>query len=155
MGRKCWLQTGKILSALSTLVKRGISQPESGTGHDNSRLPVLTLSDAQKEFCYDISKLIQYMWHYEGGIYTCTFGDAFRDPRVHGVYGEKQSYSAAASAHKQRLACDLNLFMDGVFQTTTLSHKPFGEHWKSLHPDNVWGGDFSDNPDGNHYERLR
>jgi len=112
----------------------------------------MRLSDTQKEFCYDISKLIQYIWCYECGKYTCTFGDAYRDPRVHGVYGEKESYSSAKSSHKQRLAVDLNLFMDGVYQSDGEAHRPFAEYWESLHPDNINGIRFND---ANHYERTR
>jgi len=59
-------------------------------------------------------------------------------------------YGRPYSAHKQRLAVDLNLYKNGAYQKTTMAHKPFGEYWCALHPDNVWGGDFND---GNHYSR--
>lgn len=52
-----------------------------------------------------------------------------------------------SSAHGQRLAIDLNLFIDGVYQTTTEAWKPLGEKWESLHPLCRWGGRFGD---GNH-----
>ena len=121
----------------------------------------MRLSDAQKEFCFDISRLIQYIWDYDGGIYTCTFGDAYRDPRSHGKMGEKmvtedgkKVYGRPMSAHKQRLAVDLNVFKDGQYQTTTEAHRPFGEYWESMHPDHVWGGNFgAGGQDGNHYSR--
>ena len=82
-----------------------------------------------------------------------TEGDSYRDPRVHGQYGIKVSYAAAKSAHKRRLAADINLYIDGEYQTTTEAHRPYGEYFKALHPDNIWGGDFH-KPDGNHYERI-
>ena len=53
--------------------------------------------------------------------YELTFGDAYRDPRVHGEQGVKKSYSEGRSAHKHRLAVDLNLFKDGTFLSTDLS----------------------------------
>lgn len=80
--------------------------------------------------------------------YEVTFGDAFRDPRVHGIVGEKKSYSSAKSVHKERLAIDLNLFRDGVYLTSTEDHRELGEYWESLHPLCRWGGRFND---GNHY----
>lgn len=117
------------------------------------------LGSTQREFTHDIADLIDYI--YESG-YECTFGDAYRDPRVFGPMGQKHiitsedasylAYGRAESAHKQRLAIDLNLFKDGHFLRHTEAHRPFGEMWKGLHPDHVWGGDFS-KPDGNHYSR--
>ncbi len=110
----------------------------------------MTLSQKQSEFAQDIAELIQFIDH---SGYSCTFGDAYRDPRSHGEIGVKTAYGAADSLHKSRLAVDLNLFIGGVYQPLTASHEPFGAFWKGLHPDNRWGGDFS-SPDGNHYERT-
>jgi len=109
----------------------------------------MTLSQTQSEFAQDVAELIQYI-HTSG--YSCTFGDAYRDPRSHGEIGSKTAYGAADSLHKQRLAIDLNLFKDGLYLSHTEAHRLFGDHWKGLHPDNVWGGDFT-RKDGNHYER--
>lgn len=89
------------------------------------------------------------LWLYEQG-YEVTDGDAYRDPRVHGAYGEKKSYSSTYSFHKRRLARDLNLFKDGEYLSTTEAHRFSGEMWKSRHPLCTWGGDFR-KPDGNHY----
>ena len=90
-----------------------------------------------------VSLLIQYA--YEQG-YELTLGDAYRDPRVHGAVGEKESYSSSRSLHKSRLAIDLNLFKDGKYLTSTEDHKPLGEFWESI--GGTWGGRFND---GNHY----
>lgn len=108
---------------------------------------VMTLGQKQRLFSRLIARLI--LWAYENG-YEVTFGDAYRDPRVHGSMGVKGSYSEASSSHKERLAVDLNLFKDGVFLTRSEDHAPLGAFWKSLHPDCRWGGDFK-SPDGNHY----
>lgn len=78
--------------------------------------------------------------------YQVTLGDAYRDPRVFGVVGEQKGYGYSKSAHKQRLAIDLNLFKNGVFLQSTEDHKLLGEFWESL--GGTWGGRFSD---GNHY----
>ena len=106
-----------------------------------------SLSDLQKEFTLCVSKLVQFA--YENG-YALTYGDAYRDPRVHGAYGEKDSYSEAFSMHKQRLAVDFNLFKGTSYLQRSEDYKLLGEYWKSLHPLARWGGDFS-NADGNHF----
>ena len=78
--------------------------------------------------------------------YDITFGDAYRDPRVFGAMGERKGYGESRSAHKQRLAIDLNLFKGGKFLQSTEDHKPLGEFWESI--GGTWGGRFND---GNHY----
>ena len=107
----------------------------------------MSLSKIQRDFTYDIGCLIE--WAYANG-YELTFGDAYRSPKAFGGQGEKGPYGRDESAHKQRLAVDFNLFIDGVYQGDTEAHRPLGEYWESLHPDNVWGGNFDD---GNHYSR--
>lgn len=52
-----------------------------------------------------------------------------------------------ATAHGNRLAMDMNLFINGVYQTTTEAWRPLGEYWESLHTLCRWGGRFGD---GNH-----
>jgi len=90
-----------------------------------------------------VAKLITFA--YEQG-YELSFGDAYRDPRLHGVLGEKKGYGSANSCHKIRLAVDLNLFKDGKYLSSTEDHKVLGEYWESL--GGTWGGRFQD---GNHY----
>ena len=103
----------------------------------------MTLGQKQRKFTRMIADLIVFA--YEQG-YELTFGDAFRDPRVHGPVGQKKSYSSANSLHKERLAIDLNLFKDGKFLAQSEDHRPLGEYWESL--GGSWGGRFND---GNHY----
>ncbi len=103
----------------------------------------LTLCQKQRTFTRMIGLLIEYA--YQQG-YELTFGDAFRDPRVHGGVGEKKSYSTANSLHKQRLAVDFNLFKDGKYLGDTESYAPLGEYWESI--GGTWGGHFKD---GNHF----
>ncbi|MGL5648812.1 MAG: M15 family metallopeptidase [Clostridium sp.] len=92
-----------------------------------------------------VADLIKFA--YENG-YELTFGDAYRDPRLHGEIGVKKGYGHASSNHKQRLAVDFNLFKGGKFLTSTEDHRPLGEFWESI--GGSWGGRFS-SPDGNHY----
>lgn len=102
-----------------------------------------SLRQKQSRFALMLAQLIA--WAYEQG-YEVTFGDAYRDPRVHGAQGIKASYSEGRSAHKQRLAVDLNLFKNGKFLQTTEEHRPLGEKWEAM--GGTWGGRFND---GNHY----
>ena len=103
----------------------------------------MSLAEKQQQFTSNIAKLILKA---EAMGYKLTFGDAYRDPRVHGEMGVKKSYSEGKSAHKHRLAVDFNLFKDGVFLQNTEDHAPLGVYWESL--GGVWGGRFND---GNHY----
>ena len=104
-----------------------------------------SLSSLQREFAREISLLITHI--YSCG-YEVTFGDAYRDPRLHGEPGVKLGYGHSKSCHKLRLAVDLNLFRDGQYLSLSSDHKKFGEWWKARSPYHAWGGDFDD---GNHY----
>lgn len=105
-----------------------------------------TLSQKQRRFCRDVSLLIQYAY---GEGFELTFGDAYRSPQQAQANAEAGT-GISNSLHTQRLAIDLNLFVDDEYQSDTEAHRPLGEFWKSLGEDHCWGGDFS-KPDGNHY----
>ena len=91
-----------------------------------------------------------------------THGDAFRDPRAFGEYGEagpRGNYSARKSLHKLKLARDFNLWKPDAagamrYQRTTAAHKGLGELWIDLGKffgwPLQWGGSAGRN-DGNHY----
>lgn len=103
----------------------------------------MSLGNKQRKFTLMVAQLIQ--WAYDNG-YELTVGDAYRDPRLHGQVGEKKGYGASSSCHKLRLAIDLNLFIKGVYQTSSEAYTPLGEYWESL--GGSWGGRFED---GNHF----
>ena len=101
-----------------------------------------SLRKKQSEFARAISLLIAYA--YQLG-FELTFGDAWAKT------GHRKG-----SFHYKRLAIDLNLFKDGIFQRTTEAHRPLGEFWESI--GGTWGGRWDLNPnmeghqgDGNHY----
>lgn len=101
----------------------------------------MKLSAKQAEFTKSIGLLINYA---TAKGYSLTFADAYRDPRLHGEFGEKKAYGSANSVHKLRLAVDFNLFIGGEYISDS-RHKAWsdlGEFWKSLHPFARWGGDF-------------
>ena len=103
------------------------------------------LLEKQIKFTLMIAELIGYA--YRSG-YQLTFGDAYRDPRVHGDFGEKKSYAAAKSVHKLRLAVDFNLFKHGKLLTgiqAEEAHHDLHDYWDML------GGAPRIEKDLNHY----
>jgi hypothetical protein len=102
-----------------------------------------TLRQKQSHFARLVARLI--LKADELG-YEVTLGDAYRDARVFGKMGERVGYGESRSAHKHRLAIDLNLFKNGVYLEGTQAHLPLGEWWESM--GGAWGGRFND---GNHY----
>ena len=102
-----------------------------------------SLRERQSEFASKVPMLINKAL--ELG-YEVTLGDAYRDPRVHGSFGERKGYGESKSFHKLRLAIDINLYKEGKYLTKTEDHKVLGEYWESL--GGSWGGKWQD---GNHY----
>jgi hypothetical protein len=103
-----------------------------------------SLGDKQREFVLMIARLIT--WAYENG-YELTFGEAYRPPEMAAINAAK-GIGISNSLHTLRLAVDLNLFINGFYQTTTEAFRPLGEKWESM--GGAWGGRFS-HPDGNHF----
>lgn len=106
----------------------------------------MTLGQKQRLFTKLVGQLIA--WAYEHG-YEFTFGEAYRTPEQ-AALNARTGAGIARSLHIQRLAIDLNLFINGEYQTDSAAYKPLGDYWKTLHEDCAWGGDFS-RPDGNHF----
>jgi len=106
----------------------------------------MTLGQKQRKFARLIGKLIE--WVYANG-YELTFGDAYRSPSQ-AAANAAAGTGIARSLHTQRLAIDLNLFVNGEYQTASEAYAPLGAYWKTLDPECCWGGDFS-KPDGNHF----
>jgi len=111
----------------------------------------------QARFARLLARLI--LWAEEQG-YEVTLGEVWRPRWVAEVYFN-QGKGSMESLHTCRLAADLNLFVDGRYQTASEAHAPLGAHWKGLDPEARWGGDFTrwdkelrkqvPAPDGNHY----
>lgn len=106
----------------------------------------MTLNEAQFRFSRMFAALLQFA--FERG-YEVTMGDGFRDPRLFGSMGVERGYGEANSAHKQRLAHDINLFKDGKYLDKTEDHQELGEQWEAM--GGTWGGRFRTSGDGNHY----
>lgn len=110
----------------------------------------MTLSAHQRAFTQDIGHLIAYA--YSNGL-ELTFGDAYRNLTTQQDYVRRGLSRTMDSYHLKRLAVDLNLFIEDVYQTSSPPYKPLGDFWKSLNEHNVWGGDFRGLGDANHFER--
>ena len=98
----------------------------------------MSLRAKQSEFARLVPRLIDKA--FELG-YEVTLGDAYRDPRVHGPMGSKRSYSHPNSAHKVRLAIDLNLFKDGRYITDNEGAHHLASGGRRC-TEARWGGDF-------------
>jgi hypothetical protein len=104
----------------------------------------VTLREKQSLFVLLVARLIQHATD-EG--YELTFGEAYRSPEEAARLAATGA-GIANSLHTSRLAIDMNLFVDGVYRTTTEAHRPLGEWWERQHELCRWGGRFND---ANHY----
>lgn len=101
--------------------------------------------EKQHLFLTLVSKLIT--WADTQG-YQLTGGELYRTPEQ-AALNAQHGIGITKSLHTQRLAIDLNIFINGTYQADSEAYRPLGEFWKTLHPLARWGGDFS-KPDGNH-----
>lgn len=98
----------------------------------------MTLRERQSLFAKLLGELL--VWIYAQG-WEVTMGDANRPDLAGHMPG---------SCHFVRLACDLNLFVSGVWQTKACPEwDAIGVKWESMHTDCRWGGRFA-KPDQNH-----
>ena len=119
----------------------------------------MKLSEKQQIFTRNIGCLIQYATELEIGL---TFGEAYRTQSQillnffgyevvkGGVLGIKLQKSrklskTLLSRHADRLAVDFNFFINGKLTYDFHKAVALGKYWESLHPNNVWGGDFNKN----------
>lgn|SRR3990167_224978 len=107
----------------------------------------MTLGEHQRIFAYNVANLI--FWTHEQG-WEVTGGEWYRPEEMAKIYAER-GIGIADSLHTMKLAIDLNLFINGKYQTESDAYQPMGEYWKTLHPNNRWGGSFK-KQDGNHFE---
>jgi hypothetical protein len=82
----------------------------------------------QQRFALAIADLIHYA--NDNGL-PVTFGDAYRDPRLHGKIGEKLGYGNRHSCHKLRLAVDLNIIIDGEIAGSN-AYNFLHDYWDKL-----------------------
>lgn len=105
------------------------------------------MREKQSIFLQNICKLI--LWAFENKM-ELTGGELYRTEEQHKWNVEKGLSKAKRSKHQDRLAMDLNLFIDGVYQTEREPYKQLAQYWKSLDINNVAGYDWG--WDANHFE---
>lgn len=106
----------------------------------------MRLGEKQELFSYNMALLILYAY---GLGYKVRTGEVQRTIDQ-AAKNARDGSGILKSLHILKLAVDLHLFKDGKYLQESEDHRELGTFWKSLHPDNRWGGDFS-KPDGNHY----
>ena len=121
----------------------------------------MSLSSDQRDFALAVGHFLVWINTYTP--YEVTLGDAFRDPRVFGDYGEKEGYGLDKSKHKLRLAIDLNVWKDGKYTKNKEDYRAIGMYWEQQF-DGIWGGRFGIKKevydkeigwDANHFEWKR
>jgi hypothetical protein len=108
----------------------------------------MTLREKQSEFLIHVAHLIFYAKSIKIDV---TFGEAWRSDEQQEIYIKQGKSKAKRSRHQDRLAVDLNVFIDGKYRTDREAYEPLAKFWKALHPDNVAGYDWG--WDANHFER--
>lgn len=109
----------------------------------------LTLRQKQAIFTRLVARLILEADRHG---YDLTLGEAYRSPQEAARLAATGA-GIARSLHTQRLAIDLNLFVDGLYQTDSAAYQPLGEWWEQQSMPEItccWGGRFT-RPDGNHF----
>lgn len=108
----------------------------------------MTLGEKQRLF---MSLLGQFLvWIFQQPGYAVTGGELLR-LQAQALANAASGAGISNSLHLLKLAIDLQLFLNGIYQTDSAAYKPLGDKWKSLHPLCRWGGDFVSRPDGNHF----
>jgi hypothetical protein len=110
----------------------------------------MTLREQQSRFVLLVAELIQYA--YSDPRYDLTFGEAYRTKEQQALYVQAGKSQTMRSKHLTRLAIDLQLFIDGVYQQGWKAYEPLGHFWKSLDPGCTWGGDWVTLRDAVHFE---
>lgn len=107
-----------------------------------------TIGEAQEAFMECLPALIRQALAMG---YKVRGGELWRDQRWAKILA-KMGLGIVNSLHIDKLAIDIQLFKDGVWLTSTESHKPLGEWWEDYGKKQglplCWGGRFGD---GNHY----
>jgi hypothetical protein len=112
----------------------------------------MTLREKQSKFAVMVAQLI--VWCQDQG-YELTLGEAYRTKEQQEIYVQQGKSQTMRSKHLTRLAIDLNLFSaQGKYQTSASAYAPLGAYWKSLDPENVWGGDWKSFVDAVHFQSF-
>lgn len=105
------------------------------------------MREKQSIFLLNVAKLI--IWAFENGM-ELTGGELTRTDEQQAIYIKEGKSKIKRSKHQDRIAIDLNLFINGQYMTDRESYKPLAAYWKSLNAANKAGYDWG--WDANHFE---
>ena len=115
----------------------------------------MTLREKQSKF----ASLIPHIINDAIGLgFEVTLGECYRSPEEAARLA-KAGLGIKNSLHCQRLAIDINLFLNGKYLTKSEDYKQLGDMWETKSGEGYtchWGGNFVNNqgkpkPDGNHF----
>lgn len=106
-----------------------------------------SLSAKRCRFTRDVADLVAYAFTLPG---TTVALDQVKRTQTEADVNKDRGTGITNSLHVLGLAVDLLLYVNGYYKADTASYAVLGAYWKSLHPDNRWGGDFT-KPDGDHF----
>lgn len=110
--------------------------------------PSSDLRKKQVLFLKNVAKLVDYANSLSG--YEVTGGELYRTAEQQAIYLAKGLSKTKHSKHQDRLAIDLNVFINGVYRTDKSAFEPLAKFWKSLDSNNISGFDW--NWDYNHFQ---
>lgn len=124
------------------VVKLGVSDVTSPNFGIRAKV---ALRPQQTEFAQNLAKLITYAHTLPG--YALTIGEVERTKEQQAIYLAKGLSKTSNSKHLIRMACDLHVFINGIYRTDKEAYKPLALYWNSLHKRNEcgydWGWDFN------------
>lgn len=108
------------------------------------------LGDKQQEFMLMFNLLLSFLalLSYRTGRHYHVRGGELQRTRAQAEANAAAGIGIRSSLHVDKLAIDLHLFIDGVYQTETAAYEPLGVFWESI--GGAWGGRFT-RKDGNHF----
>ena len=115
----------------------------------------MKLSDRQSNFTTDLCLFLAWL-KIEG--YKVTLGEGWRTQDQQDIYYKNGYTRVKYSKHQDRLAQDLNFFIENVSmwemteETSKQIFKRVGDKWESLRLGNRWGGNFYGFYDPGHIE---
>lgn len=107
----------------------------------------MSLNRKQAAFTLNMAKLI--VWASKRGI-DLIGAELFRTAEQAEIYA-REGKGIKNSVHRLKLAIDLFRLMDGKITWRKEDYAALGAYWKTLHPQNRWGGDFSTIRDPVHF----
>jgi len=113
----------------------------------------MTLKEERIQFTKNLGRLITYVnfnlntYGYEIAIDYCKRLQSEQDILIANKLSKNKN-----SKHLIGLAADVILYRDGKYITDSGDYKILGDYWKEIDKNNVWGGDWEQFPDGNHFQ---